>query len=120
LLLLLATLIAGLDRDFRVPFLALVRHIVPDDSAMFRAVFARLLVRPALRGLRLFSVSHDDTPIGFTLCRSSASGLTAAQYGNLRLHRSVPRERNGGSLPSDVRPHRSHERSPEPWHFARG
>jgi GNAT superfamily N-acetyltransferase len=66
---------AGLHRDFGIPFFALVRHVAPDGTIPFDAVLAllasattglgaadiarRLFVDPAFRGRGLFSTRHD-------------------------------------------------------------
>jgi hypothetical protein len=75
-------LISGLDRDFRVPFFALVRLVAPDrayvsDAVLELLAFAaagrvalpgdislRLLVYAAFRGLGLFSTRHDKDSAG--------------------------------------------------------
>jgi hypothetical protein len=68
----LAVLASGLDRDFCVPFFAFVRYVAPDRASGFDAMIAlRLLVRPAIRSMGLFLISHDMTPAGFSFRRSS-------------------------------------------------
>jgi hypothetical protein len=74
--------VAGLDRDFRVSFFALVRLVAPDRAHVSDAVLAllafaaagrvtlagnialRLLVHAAFRGLGLFSIRHDKNSAG--------------------------------------------------------
>src|SRR5438045_4760026 len=81
--------VPGLDRDFRVPFFALVRLVAPDRAHVSDAVLAllafaaagrvtlagnialRLLVHTAFRGLGLFSIRHDKELRCFSLRRSS-------------------------------------------------
>jgi hypothetical protein len=79
--------VSGLDRDFRVPFLALVRLVAPDRAYVSDAVLAllafaaagrmtlagnialRLLVHAAFRGLGLFSIRDDKELRWFSLHR---------------------------------------------------
>jgi hypothetical protein len=75
-------LVAGFDRDFRVPFFALVRLVAPDrayisDAVLGLLAFAaagrvtlaghialQLLVHAAFRGLGLFSIRHNKDSAG--------------------------------------------------------
>jgi hypothetical protein len=71
------TLVSGFHRDFRVPFLTLVRRVAPDRTDVSDAVSAlfalaptrlsgtrialRLVVHPAFRSLGLLSIRHDKS-----------------------------------------------------------
>jgi len=79
---------SGLDRDFRVPFFALVRHVAADGANVSDAVLAllalaaarpsagdialRFFVHPAFRGMGLLSIRHDkdSASLVFAIIRS--------------------------------------------------
>jgi hypothetical protein len=78
----LAAFASGLDRDFRVPFFALVRFVAPDRADLSDAVGALLAfaaARPsaaialqflgALRSVGLLSICHDQRLRWFSLRR---------------------------------------------------
>lgn len=69
---------AGLDRNFRVVFLALVRHVASDGTCLFYTVLAflpfaaagrgasggnialRLFVHPAFRSMRFLLIRNEE------------------------------------------------------------
>jgi hypothetical protein len=70
---------SGLDRYFRVPFFALVRHVAPNRAHVSDTVIAllpfaaarpsggvalRLLAHPWFRGTGLFPIRHDKDSTG--------------------------------------------------------
>jgi hypothetical protein len=77
----LVAFMASLDRDFCVPFLVLVWQVATDRASALDAVVVllasataglgapagdiamRLLVRPAFRGMGLFSIGHNKGPL---------------------------------------------------------
>jgi hypothetical protein len=52
---------AGVDRDFGVPLLAFIRHVLPDDFIAVRHPVAPSLARVhmAFTAVALFSIAHD-------------------------------------------------------------
>jgi len=64
-------LMSGLDRNFRVPFFALVRHVAPDRAYVSDAVLplvAFAAARPSAGkvALRFWSISRSRCPQGIT------------------------------------------------------